>query len=131
MIYNFYIWGRVVPSFAKVFMQKINGYPEKYGPANDMYFNLKACCYSSVLLLPFEFMYYRRHDGQEVNNRFSYLYNNYLYMRDALDDLPLPFTREKLTWLKKKNKRRFIVHLFNLAVKNKRYKTGTLRFEKN
>ena len=31
----------------KSFFDGIKGYPEKYGPANDMYFNLKAACYRS------------------------------------------------------------------------------------
>ncbi len=101
------------------FFEKIGGYPEKYGPANDMYFNLKACCMSPILLIPFEFIYYRRHDGQEVNNRFSYMYNNYRYMRDALAELSLPFTETQLAWLNKKNKRRFVVHLFNFLKKTR------------
>lgn len=95
------------------FFNSIGGYPEKYGPANDMYFNLKAACNSAVLLIPFELVFYRRHDGQEINNRFSYMYNNYGYMRDALDELPLPFSDSEIDWLKKKNKRRFSVHLIN------------------
>jgi glycosyltransferase involved in cell wall biosynthesis len=95
------------------FFEQINKYPEKYGPANDMYFNLKACCYSKILLIPFEFNFYRRHDGQESNDINSYVYNNYLYMRDALVELPLPFSGLEISWLKNKNKRRFIVQLFN------------------
>lgn len=101
----------------RAFFNSVNGYPEKYGPANDMFFNLKACCNTSVMLIPFEFVYYRRHEGQEVNNKFSYMYNNYLYMRDALTNLPLPFTGKQLAWLRKKNKRRFIVHLVNFYAK--------------
>jgi glycosyltransferase involved in cell wall biosynthesis len=66
------------------FFKKLNGYPEKYGPANDMYYNLKACCHSSIVIMPFEFMYYRRHEGQEINNASSYLYNSYLYLKDAI-----------------------------------------------
>lgn len=95
------------------FINAIGGYPTKYGPANDMYFNLKAACHSSVTLIPFELNFYRRHEGQEINNRFNYMYNNYRYMRDALDELPLPFSAAELDWLHKKNKRRFAVHLFN------------------
>ena len=44
------------------FFLNIGGYPEKYGPANDMYFNLKACCETSIVLLPKLFLYYRVHD---------------------------------------------------------------------
>lgn len=93
------------------FFRKIGGYPEKYGPANDMYFNLLVCCHTSVLLIPYGFFFYRIHDGQEINNRFSYMYNNYNYMRDALTELALPFSKNQISWLNKKNKRRFVVHL--------------------
>ena len=94
------------------FFNSIGSYPEKYGPANDMYFNLKACCFSSIHLFPFEFIYYRIHAGQEINNTYSYLYNNYKYMRDALNELPIPFEKGKIKWFIKKNKRRFVVNLF-------------------
>lgn len=97
------------------FFKQINGYPEKYGPANDMYYNLKACCHSSIVILPFEFMCYRRHDGQEINNVSSYLYNTYLYLRDALAELPLPLDSKQKKWLIKKNKRRFAVNLIKLV----------------
>lgn len=112
------------------FFEKIGGYPEKYGPANDMYFNLKVCCNTSILLIPFELIYYRRHEGQEVNNRFSYMYNNYMYMRDALEELPLPFTGKQLHWLKKKNKRRFVVHLFHFFRKSFDFKKTRYAYTK-
>lgn len=104
------------------FINSIGGYPEKYGPANDMYFNLKAVCNSDITLLPFELVFYRIHNGQELNNRFSYMYNNYRYMRDALIELPMPFTEEEREWLGKKNKRRFAVHLINYAWSMLNYK---------
>lgn len=97
------------------FLNSIGRYPEKYGPANDMYFNLKAVCHTPITLLPFEFVFYRIHEGQEINNWFSYMYNNYRYMRDALLELPLPFTQEEREWLFKKNKRRFAVQLVNFT----------------
>lgn len=99
------------------FFEKIGKYPEKYGPANDMYFNLKAVCFSSIVMLPFEFMYYRRHEGQGKNNTYSYLYNNYRYIKDALKGLPLPITDNEKKWLDKKNKRRFSVNLFKYFFK--------------
>ena len=93
------------------FFRKIGGYPEKYGPANDMYYNLKATCSSSIVILPFEFMRYRRHEGQQINNTKNYLYNNYKYMKDALSELGLPLESEKIRWLQKKNKRRFLTNV--------------------
>ncbi len=95
----------------RTFFEKIHRYPTKYGPANDMYFNLKAACNTSMVLIPFEFLLYRIHEGQEINNRFSYLYNNYLYLEDALNELPLHLPSDKLRWLHLKNKRRFFINI--------------------
>jgi hypothetical protein len=43
------------------------------------------------------------------------MYSNYRYMRDALLELPLPFTEEEREWLFKKNKRRFALQLVNFT----------------
>lgn len=99
------------------FFKEISGYPIKYGPANDMYYNLKVCCFSSIVMLPFEFMYYRRHDGQEINNASSYLYNNYCYLKDVVAELPLPLTVHEKEWINKKNKRRFSVNITKYFLK--------------
>lgn len=95
----------------KEFFEKINQYPVKYGPANDMYHHLKAACYSPVVLLHFEFINYRRHEGQEINNQYSYLYNNFNYLRDAVMELPLPLSSSEKKWIIKKNKRRFVTNI--------------------
>ena len=95
----------------------IGGYPEKYGPANDMYFNLKAAAKTNVLFIPFEFIFYRRHEGQEINNSDNYLYNRYKYLRDALNELNLHLTKEEIRWLLKKNKRRFSVNVLKYFFK--------------
>ncbi len=101
------------------YFESINKFPEKYGPANDMYFNLKAACYSNIVLLPFEFMYYRRHEGQEINNSFSYLYNNYNYLNDALTELPLNLSKKEIKFLSKKNKRRFVINIIRFLLHSK------------
>ena len=93
------------------FFYRINKYPEKYGVPGDMYFNLKAVCFSPVVMLPFEFMFYRRHEGQEINNSYSYLINNYLYLRNALKLLPMQLEQKQIDWLRKKNNRRFFVNI--------------------
>jgi hypothetical protein len=93
------------------FFLKINGYTDKYDAASDMYFNLKACCHSSLVRIPFEFIVYRRHEDQAFNTPFEYLYNSYRYLRDALEDLPLPLKPDELGWLRKKNSRRFVVNV--------------------
>lgn len=101
------------------FLRDINGFPEKYGPANDMYFHLKAAVNKHVVILPFELVNYRRHDGQEINNHFSYLANNYLYLKDALNDLNLPLSKVAKNYLLDKNKRRFIVNMIHYFIKTK------------
>jgi glycosyltransferase involved in cell wall biosynthesis len=103
----------------RAFFESIHGYPEKYGPANDMYFNLKAAKEAGVLLLPYSFFLYRIHEGQEINNNYSYLYNNYCYLRDALTELNLPLEKGTIKRLEKKNKRRFIINLFKYFLKTK------------
>lgn len=112
------------------FFNRIGGYPVKYGPANDMYFNLKACCNTAIHLFPFEFIYYRIHDGQEINNKFSYLYNNYNYMRDALHELPIPFEKKQLDWLIKKNKRRFVVNWLGFFIRGLKFRKAASAWRK-
>ena len=108
------------------FFEQIGGYPEKYGPANDMYFNLKAASVSGVLFLPFTFNFYRIHDGQEQNNKYAYLSNNYNYLRDALNDLKLSLTSREKVWIMNKNRRRFLMNLIRYLLKTGNV-TNTLR----
>ncbi len=101
------------------FFEKINGFTAKYGPASDMYFNLKAVSQSPLVLLPFEFHHYRRHEGQEINNQYSYLYNTYAYLRDALKELDLFLTPIEIKWLRNKNDRRFFVNIVRFFFKSR------------
>jgi glycosyltransferase involved in cell wall biosynthesis len=95
------------------FFEAINKYPEKYGPSNDMYFNLKAASQGKIKFLCKEFLFYRIHEGQEQNNKESYLYNNHLYFMDAIKELDLPISLQKKEWLIKKAKRRFTVNIMS------------------
>src|SRR5690348_4570978 len=106
----------------RTFVKQIGGYPEKYGPANDMYFNLKVACNTAILLFPFDLMFYRQHENQEIKNNYAYLYNSFCYMRDALNELPLPFSKSEINLLRKKNYRRFIVNLFHYYGKTRNFK---------
>lgn len=65
--------------------EKIGFYNPNYGVPSDMYFNLKMASNFPIVLLKKDFFYYRRHDGQEYNNRYSYLLYNYKYLKDAFD----------------------------------------------
>jgi glycosyltransferase involved in cell wall biosynthesis len=101
------------------FFEAIGKYPVKYGPANDLYFNLKAAAGGGMVFLPFEFNFYRIHEGQEINNQYSYLFNNYRYLRDALGEIPLPLSVREKEWIGNKNKRRFLVNLANFFWQSK------------
>lgn len=99
------------------FFIEIGKYPTEFGVPGDMYFNLKAASLSPVLLIPFLFINYRIHDGQEFANKYNYLYNNYKYMNAALADLPLPLSESQKEWISKKNKRRFTVNILKYFFK--------------
>lgn len=93
------------------FFEKIGKYPTKFGIPGDMYFNLKAASQTPTILIPFKFMNYRIHEGQELSNKYDYLYNNYKYMNAALNELNLPLAQDEKRWLHNKNKRRFTVNI--------------------
>jgi len=99
-------------------------YTEQYGPANDLYSHLKFASKGDVLLLPYRYLNYRIHDGQESTNKYVYLFLNQLVIRDALKELALPFsTNEKKRILKSKSKS----HLFSIIryiIKYKKLKQG-------
>jgi glycosyltransferase involved in cell wall biosynthesis len=102
------------------FFYSIGCFPERYGPANDMYYNIKAGSNSLVLLLPYHFLFYREHDGQENKNEFSYLYNTYIYYNDLMGLPELPLSNEQRKYLLLKSKRRFIVNLFKYYRRTKK-----------
>ena len=104
------------------YFHNIGGFPTKYGPANDRYYNLKAASASPTILIPFELIYYRRHEGQEMNNSYAYLYNNFLYLRDALKELDLYLNENELNYLLNKNRRRFVVNIAKFIINEKSYK---------
>ena len=106
----------------RTFFDSVARYPIKYGPANDMYFNLKAASLGNIKCLCKEFLFYRIHEGQEINNEHSYLFNNYRYLNDALEELNLSLTDKEKRWLVKKSKRRLTVNLVKYFLR-----TGSMR----
>ena len=104
------------------FFEKLGGFPIEYGPANDTYYNIKAACNSDVLLMPYDYLNYRRHDGQEINNWYSYLFNGYRYFEDAMKLNELPLSPNETAYLSKKNKRRFIVNTSKYLFKTGEFK---------
>jgi glycosyltransferase involved in cell wall biosynthesis len=99
------------------FFFRLGMYPILYGPANDMYFNLLAASRGNVLVLKDNFLFYRRHDKQEHNNQYSYLYNYCKFLKDALENLDLSLTGRQIEWLQKKRKRRFSVNIIRYFLK--------------
>jgi glycosyltransferase involved in cell wall biosynthesis len=114
-------FGPVATIVTKDFFNQVGGFPVKYGPANDMYYNLKGASETSTLVFPFPLVDYRIHEGQEFNNKYSYLYNNYRYLKDALDELNLPLKDDEKIYLRHKNKRRFVVNISKYL-----FKTGNI-----
>ena len=97
------------------YFKVIGGFPEKYGPIGDKYYNVKAAANTSILLLPYDYLNYRRHEGQEINNSFSYLCDGYRYLADLMQRSDLPLTmQEKKSILKKSARANFLSFLRNI-----------------
>lgn len=73
-----------------------------YGVPSDMYFNLKMASLYPTVLLKRDFFYYRVHEGQEFNNRYSYVCNNYKYLSDALKLPGFPLNQEQKKYILRK-----------------------------
>ena len=99
------------------FFERVGKFPEKYGPANDMYFNVKAASQSDVLVIPFPLIFYRRHEEQELHNHYSYIINNYRYSKDLIDELELPLTVDEKKLILNKNRRRFAMNAFKYLIR--------------
>ena len=61
-----------------------------------MYYNINAALKTTVILCKLEFLNYRIHDGQEANNKFSYLHNGYRYFNDVLSLTGLPLNENEI-----------------------------------
>jgi glycosyltransferase involved in cell wall biosynthesis len=103
----------------KELFQKINGFPVIYGPAGDAFYNIKAASNSSVICMSYNYLNYRRHDGQEINNSLAYLHNGYRYFNDVLNIHEIPLLESQKKYLKLKNKRRFFVNSLKYLIKYK------------
>jgi hypothetical protein len=70
-------------------------------------------------MLPYNYLNYRRHEGQEQNNAFAYLYHGFNYLNDLLNlpDLPLSDSEKYILYLG--NKRRFIVNSIRFLLQKK------------
>lgn len=113
------LFGPVATVVDRNYFIEQKGFPEKYGPANDMYQNLKLAGNTNTLIFNFPLVNYRLHEGQELNNSYGYLYHNYNSLSDALEELNLPLSKVELKFLTNKNKRRFIVNVFTYLLKTR------------
>jgi glycosyltransferase involved in cell wall biosynthesis len=87
---------------------KIGYFNPYYGPASDMYFNLKMASAFPIVLLNKLFFFYRVHGGQQIQNKYGYVCYNYKYIKDILTYEGLPLTKEQKFYLLKKAKRSFV-----------------------
>jgi hypothetical protein len=72
-----------------------------------------------LVLLEKKFFFYRVHDNQEYNNKYSYLYNNYKYLNDALNLPGFPLNDNEKKIILAKAKRSFVMQ-FLIYLKNTR-----------
>lgn len=101
----------------KQFFLEMGMFPTIYGPANDLYFNLRAASKGSLLLIKNNFFHYRLHRGQERNDKYLYLVNLYNHLNDAVHQLDLELTPAQKKYILYKNKRRFLTNSFEYLVK--------------
>jgi 4-hydroxybenzoate polyprenyltransferase len=109
-------FGPVATIIENNYFKSVKEFSTKYGPANDMYSNLKAAKGTSVAVFPFPLVDYRIHECQEMNNKYGYLANNYLYLRDALHELDLPLSSTQIKYISKKNALILYIFLNALAI---------------
>lgn len=103
----------------KDFFDKIGGFPVLYGPANDMFYNLKAASNTTTLFFGYHFLFYRIHTEQERNNEKSYIINNFKYLKDFISYTDkILSTKEKETILKN-NSRRFVLNTIRYLIQKK------------
>ncbi len=117
--------------FNRDFFLSNSSYNIQYGPANDLYSHLKFASKGDVLLLPYRYLNYRIHDGQESTNKYVYLYLNQLVIRNALKEIELPFNKmEKKRILQKKSISN-LLSIIRYGIKYKNIKQAFIAFKKS
>lgn len=99
--------------------EKVGFYNPNYGVPSDMYFNLQMAGFFPIVLLKKEFFYYRIHEGQEYNNKYSYLYNNYRYINDVINLEGFPLDQVQKRLIRNRAKKSFVME-FLMYLKNER-----------
>ena len=93
------------------FFVESGGFDTRFGPASDMFFNIRFASKYPIVLLPSLFFYYRIHEGQEKNNRLGYLKFGYLYFKELMQKVQLPLKRKEINFLYKKMQKRHSINL--------------------
>jgi glycosyltransferase involved in cell wall biosynthesis len=103
------------------FFNNIKGFPTLYGPANDMFYNLRASSNSQTLFFGYHFLFYRIHENQERNNEKSYVVNNFKYLKDYILFTDTILTSKQKKIILKNNSRRFVINTLKYLVKHKSF----------
>jgi len=110
--------------FKRDFFLKNNSYSTRFGPANDLYSHLKFAIKGKVLLLPYRYLIYRIHDGQESTNRYRYLYLNQLYINAAFSKLDFPLSEKEKKKIKKRYTRNNALVILKYILKTFKIRKG-------
>jgi len=89
----------------------LGGFDTRFGVASDNFFNILLASKYPVVLLPKVFFYYRVHEGQEQANKWGYLKNNHLYMRELVHKVVLPLSTNEIEMLKARVNKSFAKQL--------------------
>lgn len=101
--------------------EKFGFFDGQYGVPSDMFFNIKFAASSPIVLLPKMFVFYRRHDGQEINNQMDYLQYGYLYQKELFTNTYLPLKNSEVNYLYSKLQKRHAVNLIKYFFKTKSF----------
>ncbi len=92
--------------------EELGRFSAAYGPASDMYSNLKMAAAFPIVLLDKVFFFYRVHEGQQIQNKYGYLCHNYRYLKDSLNKPEFPLDKQQKSYLLKKAKKSFVNAFF-------------------
>jgi len=120
------------------YFKQIGGFPIKYGPVGDCYYNMKAASNSQTILLPYIFFNYRVHDSQELSRVGGehFLGCGYKYVEDVISLPEFPLSDKEKSELLLRNRRNFLLNSLrflkntrNLKKTFKAYKIAGFRFK--
>ena len=111
------------------FFKKMNGYSQKYGPANDLFSHVRFACETDVLLLPYVYLNYRVHSGQESNNQYLYFYNSQPYINDLLSSNLLPLSKKEINRIRRYYSLRNFYSIFKFIIKTFEFQKGFAAFK--